>query len=220
MSDMTINLTPNLYQYLQNNSLRMPPVMVELRNKTNQVNESNMQISPEQAQFMQLLIEMLNAKKTLDIGVFTGYSSLAVALALPKDGTVIACDINDEWTAIAKEYWMKAGVYDKIDLKIGPAADSLQQLIDNGEDETFDFAFIDADKAGYDKYYELSLQLLRKGGIIAIDNVLWKGKVADPEANDRSTVCLRELNAKLHHDERISLSMIPIGDGLTLARKR
>lgn len=220
MSDMTINLTPDLYQYLQDVSLRTPPVLNELRNKTRTINESNMQISPEQGQFLQLLIEMLNAKKTLDIGVYTGYSSLAVALALPKDGTVVACDINDEWTSIAKDFWIKAGVYNKIDLRIGPAQDTLKELIQSGEDETFDFAFIDADKAGYDAYYELCLQLVRKGGIIAIDNVLWYGKVADPEVNDHATVCLRELNKKLHHDERVTLSMLPIGDGLTLARKR
>jgi predicted O-methyltransferase YrrM len=220
MSDYTLNLTPELYRYLLKNSLREPEVLKELREQTHTMSMSQMQISPEQGQFMALLVELIQAKKTLDIGVFTGYSALAVALALPKDGKVVGCDINGEWTKIARKYWEKAGVTDKIDLRLAPAADTLQILINQGEAGTFDFSFIDADKANYDLYYEKSLRLLRTGGLIAIDNVLWSGKVADSSVDDRDTVAIRALNEKLLNDDRVSLSMLPIGDGLTLARKR
>lgn len=220
MSDITLNLTPELYEYLKNNSLHEPEVLQQLRVQTHKMSMSQMQISPEQGQFMRLLIELLNAKKTLDIGVFTGYSSLSVALALPKDGKIIACDMNVEWTKIAKRFWELAGVSDKIELKLAPATETLQALIDNGESNTFDFAFIDADKANYPTYYEQSLILLRPGGLIAIDNVLWSGKVANPAITDRDTVIIRDLNAKIHQDSRVSMSLLPIGDGLTLARKK
>lgn len=220
MSDLTLTLTPDLYNYMISNSVREPKILTELRIETHKLSDSNMQISPEQGQFMGLLMEILGAKKTLDIGTFTGYSSLAVALALPQDGKVIAFDLNDEWTSIARQYWQKAGVASKIELKLGPAQDSLNALIANGEQNTYDFAFIDADKANYDHYYEQALQLVRPGGIIAIDNVLWSGKVADSSVNDESTRCIRELNTKLLNDNRVTISMLPIGDGLTLARKR
>lgn len=220
MSDITLNLTPELYEYLKNNSLHEPEVLQQLRAQTHKMSMSQMQISPEQGQFMRLLIELLNAKKTLDIGVFTGYSSLSVALALPKDGKIIACDMNVEWTKIAKRFWELAGVSDKIELKLAPATETLQALIDNGESNTFDFAFIDADKANYPTYYEQSLILLRPGGLIAIDNVLWSGKVANPAITDRDTAIIRDLNAKIHQDSRVSMSLLPIGDGLTLARKK
>lgn len=220
MSDTTINLTPKLYSYLQTHSLRELEVQKLLREQTSKMSMSQMQISPEQGQFMGLLIEMLGAHKTLDIGVFTGYSAMSVALALPIDGRVIACDTNVEWTKIARKFWEKAGVAEKIDLRMGPALETLQKLIDEGEAGTFDFAFIDADKGNYGYYYEFCLKLLRQGGVIAIDNVLFGGKVADEDVKDGNTSTIRELNAKLLGDDRVSISMLPIGDGLTLVRKR
>jgi predicted O-methyltransferase YrrM len=220
MSDTTLNLTPKVYDYLQQVSLREPEVLQQLRMQTHKMSMGQMQISPEQGQFMRLLIELMGAKKTLEIGVFTGYSALSVALSLPADGKVIGCDVNVEWTKIARRYWEIAGVADKIDLRLAPALDTLQGLLDEGQAGTFDFAFIDADKANYPHYYEAALKLLRPGGLVAIDNVLWDGDVADLDINDSNTVVLRELNTKLHSDERVTLSMLPIGDGLTLARKR
>lgn len=220
MSDVTINLTSQLYTYYQKHALRDLPILKKCRELTSRVTGASMQISPEQGQFMGLLIELLNARKTLDIGTFTGYSALVVALALPADGKVIACDVSTDSTKIATECWAEAGVADKIDLRIAPAVQTLEALISAGESSTFDFAFIDADKANYDAYYELALRLLRRGGLIAIDNVLWSGAVADPKENDAQTKALRALNTKLLRDERVSLSMLPIGDGLTLARKR
>jgi predicted O-methyltransferase YrrM len=220
MSDNTLNLTPNLYQYLLDISLREPQVLHELRIQTAKMSMGQMQISPEQGQFMRLLMELMGAKKTLELGTFTGYSALSVALALPVDGKVVACDINEDWTGIAQRFWRQAGVSDKIDLRIGPAAETLQGLLDTGARNTFDFAFIDADKLNYPVYYELCLELIRQGGLIAIDNTLWGGAVADEDVTDERTVMFRKLNARLHEDERVTLSLIPIGDGLTLARKR
>lgn len=179
-----------------------------------------MQIAPEQGQFMALLVQLLGATKTLDIGVFTGYSSLSVALALPPNGKIIACDVSEDDTAIARRYWRAAGVADKIDLRLAPALDTLDELLASGQAGTFDFAFIDADKRNYDAYYERSLQLIRPGGLIAIDNVLWAGRVADPQEQDNQTNTIRAFNEKLHHDERVTLSLVPIADGLTLALKR
>lgn len=218
--DATINLNENVYRYLIKNSVRETPVLADLRAETHKLSDSVMQISPEQGQFMALLMQILGAKKTLDIGTFTGYSALAVALALPRDGKVIAFDVSEEWTNIAKQFWKKAGAGEKIELKLGHASKSLEALIANGEANTFDFAFIDADKANYDNYYELALQLIRPGGVIAVDNVLWSGRVADPDENNESTTSIRNLNTKIFRDERVSISMLPIGDGLTLARKR
>lgn len=220
MPDFTLNLTPSLYQYLLNNSLREPDILTQLRKQTHKMSTAKMQILPEQGQFMSLLIELIQAKKTLEIGVFTGYSTLAVALALPKDGQIIACDINPEWTKIARKYWDLAGVADKIDLKLAPALDTLQSLIDQGAANTFDFSFIDADKANYDSYYEKSLILIRSGGLIVIDNVLWGGDVANLQINDANTRVIRELNKKIFKDERVTMSMLPIGDGMTVARKK
>lgn len=220
MSTETINLTPQVYAYLQNISLREPEVLKKLREETHRLSMAVMQISPEQGQFMALLIEILGAKKSLDIGTFTGYSALTVALAMPKDGKVITCDVSEEWTSIATKYWQMAGVKNKIELKLAPALDTLQTLLDKGEANTFDFAFIDADKHNYATYYEKALALLRPGGLIAVDNVLWSGDVADPTVNDNETNAIRALNEIIHQDQRVSVSMIPIGDGLTLARKR
>ncbi len=221
MSIQSLNLTPELYHYFQQNSLREPPVLSALRAETARLlKNANMQIAPEQGQFMALLVTLMQAKKALEVGTFTGYSALAVALALPEDGQLIACDISEEWTAIGKPFWQQANVAHKIDLRLAPARETLQQLVDTGEVNTFDFAFIDADKAGYSDYYELALQLVRPGGLIAIDNVLWGGDVANPAINNNQTKCIRAFNEKLHHDERVMLSMVPIGDGLTLALKR
>ncbi len=181
---------------------------------------SRMQIAPEQGQFMALLVRLLGAKKTLEVGVFTGYSALVTALALPEDGKVIACDRDPRFTEMAKPYWEKAGVADKIDLRLAPALETLENLIANGERNSFDFAFIDADKRNYPNYYEQTLQLVRPGGLIAIDNVLWSGRVADPEDTDKRTVAIREFNQKLHQDSRIHLSVLAIADGLTLAIKK
>ena len=179
-----------------------------------------MQIGPEQGQFMALLVELMGARKTLEVGTFTGYSALAVALALPEVGRLVACDISEEWTAMGRRYWEEAGVAHKIDLRLAPALETLDELLTEGSAGTFDFAFIDADKEGYDAYYERSLKLIRTGGLIAFDNTLWEGKVVDPTATDVDTEAIRAINTKLAGDERVTLSLLPVGDGLTLARKR
>lgn len=219
MSKQTLGLEQSLYDYLLSISLREPTILTQLRQETAQMPRSIMQISPEQGQFMALLIKLIGAKKTLEIGVFTGYSSLVVALALPADGKIVACDVSEEFTSIARRYWQEAGVADKIDLHIAPALETLDNLLTTGETGTFDFAFIDADKGNYDNYYERCLELIRPGGLIAIDNVLWSGKVADTEIQDNQTNKIRALNRKLHEDSRITLSLVPIADGLTLAMK-
>jgi caffeoyl-CoA O-methyltransferase len=220
MSRKTLGLDDHLYHYILDVSLREPDVLAQLRQETAQHRLAQMQISPEQGQFMALLVQLIGAKKTLEVGVFTGYSALAVALALPANGKVVACDVSAEFTAIARRYWQQAEVAEKIDLHIAPALETLDRLLADGQAGTFDFAFIDADKQNYENYYERSLQLVRPGGVIAIDNVLWSGQVADPQNQDQSTQAIRDLNRKLHQDQRVSLSLLPIGDGLTLALKR
>lgn len=220
MSKKTLGLENQLYSYLLSVSLRESDILRRLREETANHPFSMMQIAPEQGQFMALLVQLLGAKKTLEIGVFTGYSSLCVALALPPEGKVIACDISEEYTSTARRYWKEAGVADKIDLRIAPALETLDKLLAEGQAGTYDFAFIDADKENYEGYYERSLQLIRPGGLIAVDNVLWGGRVADPQVQDKSTQAIRDFNQKLHHDERVSLSLVPIADGLTLALKR
>lgn len=219
MTKQTLGLEQSLYDYLLSVSLREADILTQLRQETAQMPRSIMQISPEQGQFMALLIKLIGAKKTLEIGVFTGYSSLVVALALPADGKIVACDVSEEYTSVARRYWQDAGVADKIDLHIAPALETLDNLLTTGETGTFDFAFIDADKGNYDNYYERCLELIRPGGLIAIDNVLWSGKVADTEIQDNQTNKIRALNRKLHEDSRITLSLVPIADGLTLAMK-
>jgi len=219
MSNLHTNMTDELSAYMRQVSLREPDVLRRLRERTVSIPEARMQITPEQGQFMQLLVQMLGARKTLEVGVFTGYSSLAVALALPVDGKITACDVSEEWTSIGKTFWQEAGVAGKIDLNLAPAVETLDRLIAEGQQGTYDFSFIDADKANYNRYYERSLTLLRVGGLIAIDNVLWHSRVIDPSVNDADTVAIRTINEKLHKDNRVSLSMLPIGDGLTLARK-
>ncbi|NJK38701.1 MAG: methyltransferase domain-containing protein [Oscillatoriales cyanobacterium RM1_1_9] len=220
MSNQTVNLTDSLYDYLQSVSLREPEILEKLRQETASHPQAMMQIAPEQGQFMALLVQLIGARKTLEIGVFTGYSSLCVALSLPPDGQVVACDLSETFTAIARRYWQAAGVDQKITLHLAPALETLDHLLAQGQAETFDFAFIDADKENYDHYYERTLKLLRPGGLIVIDNVLWGGKVADLTVQDDRVRAIRALNQKLHHDSRINLSLIPIGDGLTLAVKQ
>ncbi|HVK04451.1 MAG TPA: class I SAM-dependent methyltransferase [Armatimonadaceae bacterium] len=220
MSTKTFTLSDELHDYLLRNSVREPEVLSRLREETAAMPNGGMQISPEQGQFMRLLVELIGAKRVLEVGVFTGYSSTSVALALPDDGRIVACDVSEEFTGVARRYWQEAGVAHKIDLRLGPATETLRKMVDAGEADTFDFAFIDADKPNYDAYYESALVLVRPGGLIGIDNTLWSGKVADPAIEDESTLRIRELNAKLYRDERVTLSQIPIGDGLTLARKR
>jgi predicted O-methyltransferase YrrM len=220
MSKKSLGLDNRVYEYLLSVSLREAEILTKLRQETDCHPMSIMQISPEQGQFMALLVKLLGAKKTLDIGVFTGYSSLVVALALPEDGKVVACDRDPEATAIARRYWQTAGVEHKIDFRLAPALESLDQLIAKGEAGSFDFAFIDADKRNYSNYYEQALTLLRPGGVVAIDNVLWSGSVADPEDTDNRTIAIREFNQKLHQDQRVEISMLPLADGLTLALKK
>lgn len=214
-----LGLSPELYAYLQANSVREPEILAQLREETQTVPGARMQIAPEQGQFMALLVQLLGAKRTIDVGVFTGYSSLVVALALPKDGQVVACDVDAKTGAIAQRYWETAGVADKIDFRLGSAVDTLDGLIADGQAGSFDFAFIDADKRNYPRYYEQCLALVRVGGLIAIDNVLWSGRVADPSVDDPRTQAIRAFNTQLHHDERVSLSLVAIADGLTLALK-
>ncbi len=220
MSNQNYLLPDSLHSYILATSLREPDILQRLREETAAMPMARMQISPEQGQFLQLLIGMLNATKTIEVGVFTGYSSLAVALALTENGRIVACDVSEEYTRIARRYWEQAGVAGKIDLRIGPAIETLDRLLAYGQGGTFDFAFIDADKENYDEYFERILELLRPGGIIAIDNVLWSGKVADPTVTDPETSALRALNLKLRDDPRVRVSMLPIGDGLTLALKQ
>jgi predicted O-methyltransferase YrrM len=220
MTPVDLPVTPELAEYIRHVSLREPEVLRRLREETASHPMVSMQISPEQGQFMALLVAMLNAKRTLEIGVFTGYSALAVALALPEDGHVIACDVSEEWTSVARRYWREAGVDRKIDLRLRPAIQTLDDLIVLGQGNGFDFAFIDADKANYANYYERCLTLIRPGGLIAVDNVLWSGKVADPSDDEEDTRAIRAFNEKLKNDQRVWLSMLPIRDGLTLACKK
>lgn len=215
-----LNLDERLYRYLVEHSVREPQVLRELREETAKLPMAGMQIGPDQGQFMALLVKLMGAKRCLEIGVFTGYSSLSVALALPPDGRLIACDMSEEWTAIARRYWEKAGVARKIDLRLGQALATLDALRSGGGEGSFDFAFIDADKGNYLAYYERCLQLVRRGGLIAVDNTLWSGDVANPDNRKSDTVSLRRFNEALHRDERIDLAMLPVGDGLTLALKR
>ncbi|MDC0881703.1 class I SAM-dependent methyltransferase [Candidatus Marinimicrobia bacterium] len=220
MSSSTIGLSEDLRKYLLGVSCRESKTLKSLRKETFRLKEARMQISPEQGSFLALLVKVLSAKKTLDIGVFTGYSSLVVADALPDDGVVIACDTSEEWTNIARKYWKIASVNNKIQLELAPAIKTLDKLIEKGEQGTFDFSFIDADKINYQNYLERSLGLLKPGGVVAIDNVLWGGKVLDEQDNEPATRAIRIFNEKLKDDNRVFISMVPIGDGLTLAFKK
>jgi caffeoyl-CoA O-methyltransferase len=220
MTNRSIALTDSLYEYLLASSLREPPLLARLREETAALPNARMQIAPEQGQFMALLVRLMGARRCLEVGVFTGYSSLAIALALPEDGRIVACDVSEEWTSVARRYWAEAGVEHKMELRIAPALETLEHLLASGEAGSIDFAFLDADKENYTRYYELALGLVRPGGLIVADNTLWSGRVADPANNEAATLALRRFNASLHRDERVELSLVPIGDGLTLARKR
>ena len=219
MTRKSIELTDAIHDYLLSSCLRENDIQRELREVTASHKMAMMQIAPEQGQFMALLVRLLQAKNIIEIGVFTGYSSLCMALAMPADGQIIACDINEEYTTIARGYWQKAGVNDRIELVLAPAIETLDKLLAGDRAGRFDFIFIDADKTGYDEYYERSLQLLRTGGLIMVDNTLWYGKPADPEQNDKDTQAIRAFNDKLHRDERVYISMLPVADGITLALK-
>ena len=222
MSSRTWSMNEEVHAYLLAVGVREHPVLEAMRNEAKEHAQGGMQISPEQGALMQMLVRLQGAKRCIEVGTFTGYSALAVALALPEDGELIACDVSEEFTALGKPHWAAAGVDHKIDLRIAPAAQTLEALLAERGEGTFDFAFIDADKTNYPTYYELLLRLLRPGGCIGIDNVLWGGRTAQaPSSEDtESTKALRELNAFVHADERVDVSMVPIGDGLTLVRKR
>lgn len=220
MSNRTIQLTDTLYEYLLKVSLREDELLRRLREETSRDPASVMQIAPEQGQFMALLVQLMGVRKALEIGVYTGYSALCVARALAPDGVLVACDISETWTSVARRYWEEAGVGGRVDLRIAPALDTLEGLLARGEEGSFDFVFIDADKQNYLKYYELSLALLRPGGLIVVDNVFWDGAVIDPGDTEPDTQAIRAFNAHVAADDRVLPSMIPVGDGLTLVRKR
>jgi predicted O-methyltransferase YrrM len=221
MANSFLGLDERIEDYLMNNSLREPDVLRRLREETIASNpHAEMAVSPIQGQFMTLLVKLIGAVKTLEVGVFTGYSSLCTALALPPNGRIVACDVNEGWTSVARRYWAEAGVADKITLRLAPAVETLDAMLRDGQAGTFDFAFIDADKPNYDNYYERALKLMRRGGLIIFDNMLWSGKVADPGVQDADTVALRALNEKLHHDERVFVSLLPLRDGVSLAVKQ
>lgn len=220
MSNLQTPITPKLAAYIRDVSLREPLIARRLREETARRRDAHLQVSPEQGQFLGMLAHMTGARHTLEVGVFTGLSTLHVALALPPDGRIIACDVNPETTSIARRYWQEAGVADKIDLRLAPALDTLDALLGDGRAGSFDFAFIDADKENNERYYERALHLLRPGGVAVFDNVLWKGDVIKRFKSDPETESIRAFNAKLHLDERVWLSLLPLGDGLTLVAKR
>ena len=219
MSRRTTPLTDDLYDYFLEVSLRESDVLRRLREETGRLEKAGMQISPEQGQFMRMLVDLMGARRALEIGTFTGYSTLCIAEGLPDDGAVVACDIDEEWPSFGRRYWVEAGVGDKIEFRAGRADDTLDEMLAEGV-EPFDFAFIDADKPNLQAYYEKCLRLVRAGGVIAVDNTLWHGDVADPEVTDDDTMAVRGFNALVIDDERVDLSLVPIGDGLTLLKKR
>jgi predicted O-methyltransferase YrrM len=220
MSNASIGLDDKLHAYLLEVGVREPEVLRRLRDETAALPESGMQIAPEEGAFLAFLVRLIGARRVLEIGTFTGYSSTAMALALPDDGRIVCCDVSREWTDIAHRAWTDAGVVDRVELRLGPALETLEELLTAGEAGSFDLAFIDADKANYAGYYEAALQLVRPGGVIAIDNVLWSGRVADPAVADEDTNAIRALNDAIAADERVDVVMTPIADGVTLARVR
>jgi len=220
MSRTTIHVDDQLLDYIREVSVRESELTRQLREETGELEMAQMQVSPEQGQLMRLLAQVLGTNKAIEIGTFTGYSAICVAEAMPEEGRLVTCDVEEEWTAIAERYWERAGLEDRIELHVRPAAETIDALLEQGEAATFDFAFIDADKENYDRYYEGCLDLLRPGGLVGIDNTLWFGRVADPGVTDEKTEAIRALNDKIADDERVDPSLVPIGDGLMLARKR
>jgi predicted O-methyltransferase YrrM len=220
MTNKTLGLSDELAAYVVEVGAREPDVLARLREETAAMPQHSMQIAPEQGAFLALLVELTGARRCIEVGTFTGYSSTAVARALPADGRLVCCDVSEEWTSVARRYWAEAGVADRIELRLGPAATTLDGLLDGGEEATYDFAFVDADKVGYDGYYERLLRLVRPGGLIAFDNTLWGGAVLDQDSEDEDTRALQALNVKLAGDERVSLCLLPVADGVTLARRR
>jgi len=220
MSTRTLGMSEEVWRYLLEVTVHEPPLLTRLREETAKLSDSRMQISPEQGRFMGFLVELLGVRRYLEVGVFTGYSSLSVGLSLPPDGRIVACDMSDEWTRVARRYWAEAGVAERIELKLGPGTRSLAGLVESGARGSFDLAFFDADKESSLEYFERGLELVRTGGLLAFDNALWGGKVANPAETAASTTTLRALNAKVCSDPRVSAALLPIGDGLLLARKR
>jgi predicted O-methyltransferase YrrM len=220
MSNKTIGMSDELHAYLLEVGVREPEVLRRLREETNALPQHDMQIAPEQGAFMTMLVSLVGARRCIEVGTFTGYSSTAVALGLPADGSLLCCDVSTEWTDVARRYWAEAGVDDKIELRIGPAVETLDDLIAAGDRDSYDFAFVDADKGGYGAYYDRLLQLVRPGGVIAFDNVLYGGDVLRPDSDDENLATVQRLNRTLATDDRVDISMLPLADGLTLARKR
>jgi len=220
MANRTLNLNTKLYDYVLDVGLREPEILARLREATEQEEMSVMRSAPEQGQFMAMLLKLTGAKRVLEIGTYTGYATLWMALALPEDGGIVTCDVSERWTSVAHGFWKEAGVSERIRLELRPALETLDGMLAAGEQGSFDFAFIDADKVNYDAYYEACLKLVRPGGLICVDNVLWGGSVSDPDKQDESAEAIRAFNRKLRDDDRIELSMLPIADGLTLALKR
>ena len=220
MANKTMGISDELAAYLVEVGTREPEVLARLREETATLPQHGMQIAPEEGAFLALLVELIGARRCIEVGTFTGYSSTAVALALPEDGRLVCCDVSEEWTSLAGKYWEEAGVAGRIDLHVAPAAETLDRLLADGEEATYDFAFVDADKTGYDGYYERLLRLVRPGGLIAFDNTLWGGKVLDHDPEDEDTRALQALNTKLAVDERITLCLLPVADGVTLVRPR
>ena len=220
MTNVSLGLPPDMQSYLVRHGVREPEILRRLRDETALLPQHDMQIAPEQGALLALLVELLGAKRCLELGTFTGYSSLVVALAMPSDGTIVCCDVSDEWTSVARRYWAEAGVADRVDLRLGPALETMDALLAGGAEGTFDFAFIDAHKKEYPDYHERVVRLLRSGGLAAYDNVFWDGGVIDESMQDEETLGVRRLNERLAADERVSIAMLPVADGVTLARKR
>lgn len=220
MGSKFTTMDERLYNYLLSVSLKEPDVLTRLREETARDPMAILQIPPDQGQLMALLVKLMGAKRILEIGTYMGFSALCMALALPENGYLLACDINQDWTDVARRYWEKAGVADRIELRIAPALETMDALLAEGQEQSFDLIFIDADKPNYCAYYEAGLRLLRRGGLVILDNVLWKGRVADEREQDPDTVALRAINTLIYQDQRVDASIIPIGDGMTIARKR
>jgi predicted O-methyltransferase YrrM len=220
MANKTMGLSDDIAAYVVEVGAREPEVLVRLREETASLPRHGMQVAPEEGAFLAFVAELVGARRCIEVGTFTGYSSTAVALALPEDGSLLCCDVSEEWTTVARRYWAEAGVAGKIDLRLGPAVETLDALLEAGGGSTYDFAFVDADKAGYDAYYERLLRLIRPGGLIALDNTLWHGQVLDADPQDEDTRAIQALNRKLAGDQRVSICLLPIADGVTLVRRR